>query len=80
VNIANQDPQPLIDAIYWIETVYRLEGEESTPTSLLKNGGLAHLHLVQNKVLAVDYHDSHRLAPTKDIFHTLKAIDWPQQK
>jgi hypothetical protein len=76
VQRANEDVVPLIDATYYIESTYYLEGNASTPSSLLKNLGLAHLHLVQNKIL----NDSILPKPSRDFFNTLEAIQWPEVK
>lgn len=66
--------QPLIDATYWLETAYLLDGPEVAPASLLKNMGLAHVHLLQNAKLK----DANTLGlPTKDIFNSTTAIGWP---
>lgn len=53
------DSAPLQDAIYWLEVSLRMEmsfipsngGPPRAPTSLLKNAGLAHAHLVQSKTV-----------------------------
>lgn len=74
INIAATVPQPLVDALYFIETAYYLEGNETSPTSLYKNLGLAHVHLVQNKLLSEDIIPQ----PTKDIFQSLEKIGWPK--
>jgi hypothetical protein len=74
IPMANENNRPLIEAVYFIESAHYFEGNDSTPTSLLKNLGLAHLHLVQNKLLS----DNYLPKPKKDLFHTLKIMEWPE--
>jgi hypothetical protein len=68
------DVQPLIDAMYWIETAVLLDGKENVMTSVLKNAGLAHIHLIQNPILSG--RQSLEL-PTNDVFDSVKLLSWP---
>lgn len=70
----NDDPLPLIHSIYWLESSMILEVPNISPM-LLKNTGLAHVHLVQNK--AVKAFGSTLPPPLTDFFNTLDKIDWP---
>lgn len=70
IKSAKVDAKPLVYAVYWLETAYWLEGEECG-SALLKNAGLSHVHLIQNKILKT------LKPPTVDLFHSLSAIDWP---
>eukprot|EP01034_Spumella_vulgaris_P036659 gene36659-45221_t len=38
---AGSDVQPLVDAVYWLESACLIEGEARAPSSLLKNAGLS---------------------------------------
>lgn len=85
IYIANSDPQPLVDAIYWLETSVLLEqtganGLErnlsAVPASLLKNAGLGHVHLIQNKMLNA----SMPLLFSFDFFQSGRTIGWPSKK
>jgi hypothetical protein len=71
---ANSDPRPLIESVYLVESAVYMEGESEAPTSLLKNLGLAHVHLIQNKVLTGD--DS--IQPKDDYLRLLEKISWPE--
>ncbi len=95
IKIANTDPLPLVEAIYFLESCIYLErGVANTSTHskispyssvndpnakisalLLKNAGLGHVHLVQNKLL--NDHDSESYEPINDLFQTLDEINWP---
>jgi hypothetical protein len=70
---ANEDPAPLVYALYLIETAILFESP-TVPSMLLKNAGLGHVHLVQNKLLKTEPRLSE---PEKDIFNSLDAIGWP---
>lgn len=50
IEVASVNPKPLVNAMYWLESACLLE-EGKAPTALLKNAGLAHVHMIQNKVL-----------------------------
>ncbi len=69
---AASDAQPLVDAVYWLESTFLVEGA-ACPSSLLKNLGLAHVHLVQNPLLA----GKPLPAPSRDFFSTAQAMQWP---
>ena len=77
------DIQPLIDAVYWLESSYYLEVEDGSrvPSSLLKNVGLAHVHLIQNPILAKLVNPKRIInnlpKPSIDYFKTLDLIEWP---
>jgi hypothetical protein len=66
--------QPLIDAMYWIETAVLLDGENNVMSSVLKNAGLAHIHLIQNPLLSS--HSSLPL-PSNDVFNSVNILNWP---
>jgi hypothetical protein len=77
--------QLLVEAVYWLESVCAMELQSraadndtssSTPSHLLKNAGLAHMHLVRTDALK----DSVRLPPPKmDLFQSLAkgTVAWP---
>ena len=80
IDTASVNAQPLVDAVYFLESSYNFEGE-AAPTSLLKNVGLAHVHLIQNSLLSKK-DDKHRSVnnlqlPSVDYFHSLDDIEWP---
>jgi len=67
-------PQALIDAIYWLETAYQLEGTQCA-SNLLKNLGLAYIDLLQCKSLGQEKYLS---GPSEDIFDTFDTLpSWP---
>ena len=77
--------QLLVEAVYWLESVCALELQSRaadndtssyTPSHLLKNAGLAHMHLVRTDALK----DSVRLpTPKMDFFQSLAkgTVAWP---
>lgn len=77
--------QLLVEAVYWLESVCAMELQSRaadndtssfTPSHLLKNAGLAHMHLVRTDALK----DSARLPPPKmDLFQSLAkgTVAWP---
>jgi hypothetical protein len=72
---ANENPNPLIYAVYLLETAISFEiNARSDPSpALLKNAGLGHIHMVQNKKLPSD-----KLPfPAYDLFGSLKVMEWP---
>jgi hypothetical protein len=69
------DPQPLVDAVYWLENSVLLE-QPNVPTALLKNVGLAHVHFVQSGNIG----GGAMPEPSADLFGTTKAIGWPADK
>ncbi len=80
ISTASTDVQPLADALYWLESSYVLEGAARCPSSLLKNLGLAHVHLIQNPLLSARLAGKKKVllpAPSQDWFQTLAAISWP---
>jgi hypothetical protein len=77
LKVADTNAKPLIRAVYWLESAYVLEGA-SCGTGLLKNIGLSHVHLIQNKVLSKKKNKMKALKPpADDMFHTLQAMKWP---
>lgn len=60
-----------------------MEGPENAPTAVLKNVGLAHVHLIQNQLLSKKDSSHRRInnlqLPSQDFFHSLEAIEWPYQ-
>lgn len=78
------DPLPLIDAIYWLESAVILETRtlkkgDKVPYPLLKNAGLAHVHLIQSKLLRkiLDDRGDRALPLPNDILSTATMIEWP---
>ena len=76
------DPQPLVDAVYWLETSVLLEQTgaaglvrnlSAVPASLLKNVGLGHIYLVQSKLL----NSSEPQLFSYDFFVSGPQIGWP---
>jgi len=77
--------QLLVEAVYWLESVCAMELQSRTvdndtssytPSHLLKNAGLAHMHLVRTDALK----DSVRLpTPKMDLFQSLAkgTVAWP---
>ena len=63
----------MVNALYYLETAYYLEGPVTTPTSLLKNLGLGHVHLIQNNLLNEEIIP----LPAVDLFDSLNKINWP---
>ena len=72
---AKDDADPIISAVYWLESAIALEiGSGHKPSSpLLKNAGLGHLHLIQNSKLSTEI----LLPIPNDTFNTLGTINWP---
>jgi hypothetical protein len=70
---ANTNPLPLVESLYLLESAVYMEGEVEAPTSLLKNLGLGHVHLVQNKILTSE----NSIQPKEDYLHLLEKISWP---
>jgi hypothetical protein len=64
-----------LDAVYWQESSHLLE--ERSPTSMLKNAGLGHLHIAQNKLIPSD---GPMPMVTSDLFNTLDRMKWPTEK
>ena len=76
ISEAKQDPLGLVDSVYWLESTLFFEGgvNGSATTSLLKNTGLAHVNMIQNKLLPSD---SLPNRPLGDVLNTLQHINWP---
>lgn len=81
ITTSSVDAQPLVDAVYFLESSCALEGIEEAPTSLLKNVGLAHVHLIQNAILSKKENPRRSInnlqLPSVDYFNSLEAIEWP---
>jgi hypothetical protein len=88
IPLTNITSDPLLDAIYWIEVSLQLEKSYppvpgkplSPPTSMLKNAGLGHAHLVQSKTVERRSGVGGFLLPLSgDIFTTImdNPVDWP---
>jgi hypothetical protein len=75
IRVETVDNMPLINAVYWLESALLLEnmGGNEPSSSLYKNAGLGHLHLVQN--LKLD--ESQPLPLDGDWFNSAQAIGWP---
>ena len=78
------DPLPLIDAIYWLESAVALESHtlrkgDRVPYPLLKNTGLAHVHLIQSKLLRkiLEERGDKALPLPNDVLNTASMIEWP---
>ena len=76
IPVAAVDPSALLEAVYWLETSVILE-EGDPMTSLLKNAGLSHLHLLQNKAVK---QAGNLPTPALDIFQSLGVIKWPSKE
>lgn len=74
IKVADVDSNPLVLSVYWLESAYLMEGI-NCPSSLLKNAGLSHIHMIQNKLLT-----NKKLKTPKDIFNSLEAMGWPKTK
>lgn len=74
---AKQDPTSLVKSVYWLESALHFEGgvKGSASSALLKNIGLAHVNLIQNKLLPQDAALPAR--PFDDVLGTLEHIGWP---
>ena len=72
-------PLALVEAVYWLESALHLETQVHTateaPAGVLKNLGLAHVHLVQCKALSGT---ADLPLPEQDFFGTLEVIGWPR--
>ncbi|RYH19587.1 DUF2723 domain-containing protein [archaeon] len=74
IKTAGRDAKALVDAVYWLETSLYLEGGlANSPSGLLKNAGLGHVHLVQNKALK----ESEPLPLPLDVHNSTEHIQWP---
>lgn len=72
------DPASLVRSVYWLESALQYEGglnSSSASSALLKNTGLAHVNLIQNKQMAADAALMSR--PFDDVLGTLQDIKWP---
>jgi hypothetical protein len=77
INEAKKNPASLVQSIYWLESALYYEGglNGSASSALLKNIGLAHVNLIQNKLLPAG--SSLPSRPFDDVLGTLEHIDWP---
>lgn len=74
---AHEDPLPLVEAMYWLETSIWMEGGPTmAASSLVKNAGLGHVHMVQNKQLS----NEKPLPKPSDVHHSLQQIGWPSTR
>ena len=75
---APEDPIPLINAQYWLESAMILEEDRfgRIPTTLLKNTGLGYVHFVQNKNIPDAFPK-----PLTDTFSTISSgrLKWPKE-
>eukprot|EP00605_Chrysophyceae_sp_TOSAG23-4_P001021 GSChrysophyteH1.ASY1.ANO1.1122.1 assembled CDS len=78
ISVASTDPAPLCNAVYWLESAILLETVDKgeVPTSLHKNAGLGHLHLVQSS----NFDDTLPLPLDGDWFNSAESIGWPTAK
>jgi hypothetical protein len=87
LKIASTNPAPLIDAVYWIEAALELDAAFHSdtlqqPSSLLKNAGLAHAHLVQNKLIKDEHSGGALQLPLSyDVLRPLIGhhVSWPTE-
>ena len=70
IKVAHLNYKPLVNAIYFLESAIIID--EHASTSLLKNVGLGHIHLIQNKIIGKSLPK-----PKNDIFHSIEKIGWP---
>lgn len=77
IKSAASDVRPLVDAAYWLESaIWKEGGPQAAHTSLLKNAGLAHVHLIQSKLVG----DEQPLPTPMDVHGTLQQLAWPEGK
>jgi hypothetical protein len=77
------DGSALVYAMYLLESAIVLDSDglhsgrmdQFPATTLLKNAGLAHVHLVQSKTISSD---RPLTLPGPDVFATLDRIGWPK--
>ena len=74
---AKKDPLSLVQSLYWLESALYFEGglHGSASSALLKNIGLAHVNLIQNKNIPAGSALPPR--PVDDVLGTLQHIGWP---
>lgn len=76
ISEAKSKPESLVRSLYWLESALFFEGGiNSSPSSLLKNTGLAHVNLIQSKLMPQKGGLSAR--PSGDVLGTLEHINWP---
>lgn len=87
LKVASKDYKPLVSAVYFLESAIAYENNtilsgnstgNGPSTSLLKNAGLGHVNLIQNKLISNGGGLS--LPMKKDILLTSKLINWPSQR
>lgn len=75
---SSEDPIPLINAQYWLESAMILEEDRfgKVPTTMLKNTGLGYVHFVQNKLIPDPFPK-----PLTDTFITIQSgrLYWPKE-
>lgn len=81
LKVSASDYSPLVLAVYFLESALCYEGGVNSTlkypsTALLKNAGLAHVNLIQNKLIP----SSALPFPTRDIFSTIEHIGWPKNR
>ena len=83
LKISSVDYKPLVFAVYFLESAIHYEGglhsnsSKIPSTALLKNTGLAHVNLIQNKLVPAS---SLPLPNKKDIFSSVPGIKWPADR
>jgi hypothetical protein len=83
LKVSTTDYKPLVTAIYFLESAIHFESErhsnssKTPPTALLKNTGLAHVNLIQNKLVPPS---SLPLPNDKDLFGSAAGINWPVER
>jgi hypothetical protein len=83
LKVSTKDCRPLVSAVYFLESAIHFEGgiqsnrSKGPSTALLKNTGLAHVNLIQNKLAPVS---ALPLPNNKDIFSTAQEIKWPVER
>ena len=84
LKVSSTDYKPLVYALYFLESAIAYENNTISKnsmgpsTSLLKNTGLGHVNLIQNKL--VPNGGGLFLPKNKDILLTSKKINWPSQR
>lgn len=85
ISIEQSDPNPLLQSIYWLETALHFESSHPEDvktvgkvTMLLKNTGLAHLHLVRNTLIAAASPMPYPVI--RDVLSSLDRLNWTTKK
>lgn len=78
LTVASNKYKPLVYAVYFLESaIYYEGGINATSSALLKNTGLAHVNLIQNKLVPSF---GLPLPNGRDILSTVVHIDWPVKR